>query len=591
MARNDQRPSHARDYIAIGTKWARDVVAGRIIQGKWARLACKRHLDDLKRKGKDWPYYFDPWHGADICDFAEKMPHVEGNWCRCPHGKKGQHLERCGLIDLEPVQVFILMNIFGWRRKEDDGRRYSSVYIEMARKGAKSTLTAVVSLYCLCCEQEIGPQVIIGATTGEQAGKVFNPAKAMVDRSPDLASHFGLRTYSRSIACRDNNGFIQPINAKGKTQDGWNPHLGVLDELHAHKDRGLYDVVKSAFGARSNPLLWVITTAGTNMVGVCYEQHLFVRKILEGILQGDHYFAIIFTIDEGDDPYDPKVWPKANPMLGVTPKLKSMQDYASEAKASPASEGEFKTKRLNIWLGAANAWLNMEQWRRCENLALSWDDFDGLDCWVGGDLADKDDICALTLSAFREDDVLIFKPLFFLPEATIAAGRSKKVTGPASNYPVWLDQGWLQQTPGDWIDYDVIETQLAAWFDRYRIRHATFDQFAAAQRTASWLNEKYGDGETPVSSILTKSAPKVTDAASDLEARVKVQRIQHDGNPCMTWMASNVVVSRKIDGSILPKKETPMSENKIDGIDALVNGNTPYIVALPPPPPPSVMVF
>lgn len=330
--------THARDYAGIAEKWAKQVVAGRVVACKWVKLACRRHLEDLARSKRDkrWGYVFDRWHADDVCDFIEKLPHVEGVWCKCPGARRGDHHERCGLIDLEPPQIFILTTVFGWRRIDDGGRRFSYAYVEMARKGAKSTLTAGVSLYCLSCEGEVGPQVVIGATTGAQAGKVFEPARKMVGKSPDLREAFDLEAWAKSITCGQNGGYIQPINAKGSTQDGHNPHLGVLDELHAHANRALFDVIKSAFGARTNPLMWIITTAGFKTNGICYEQRTYLTKVLEGIFEADHYFGIIFTLDEAvldetgavvvpaDDPYDEKVWAKANPMLGITPDRKSV---------------------------------------------------------------------------------------------------------------------------------------------------------------------------------------------------------------------------------------------------------------------------
>lgn len=558
--------TEARNYPEIAEKYAEDVVSGQIIACKYVKLACKRHLDDLKRP--DWAYRFDDWHAADICDFIEKLPHIEGVWDE-------------PTIRLEPAQIFILAVVFGWRRVLDGGRRFSDVYIEMARKGAKSTLTAGVALYCLCCEGEPGPQIVIGATTGEQAGKVFKPAKAMVDKTPDLREAFGLQAFVRSITCAENGGFIQPINAKGSTQDGWNPHMAVLDELHAHRDRSLYDVVKSAFGARKNPLLWVITTAGFNTNGVCYEQRTYVTKVLEGAFEAEHYFGIIFTLDENDDPFDPVNWPKANPMLGVTPTLDSMVRYAADAKASPASEGEFKTKRLNVWMNAASAWLNVAQWKACADPDLTWDDFDGLDCWIGGDLADKDDITALVLAAFDAQNRLIFKPMFWLPEAVLLDPAHAEGRGPAP-YRTWSKQGHLQLTPGDWVDHNAVEAQVREWVDRYAVRRITFDQFAAAQAMASRLNEDFGDGSEPLAQVLHKKASAVTDPAKELEARVKggPSRLHHDGNPVMNWMASNVVVSRRRDETILPIKESQMSPNKIDGIDALINAIEPALKVL-----------
>lgn len=553
--------THARDYSGIADQWARDVAAGRVVACKLVKLACKRHLNDLKR-ARSWGYHFDRWHADDVCDFIEKLPHVEGVW-------------ETPTLWLEPPQIFILTTVFGWRRNEDGLRRFSSVYIEMARKGAKSTLTAGVALYCLCCEDEPGAQIIIGATTGEQAQKVFNPAKQMVAKTAALREAFGVKDWARSITCEDNGGFIQPINAKGKTQDGWNPHVGILDELHAHTDRALFDVVSSAFGARKNPLRWIITTAGFDTNGVCYEQRTYIAKVLEGMVEAEHYFGIIFTLDEKDDPFDPKVWIKANPMLGVTPTLRSMQDEAANARSSPSEEGNFKTKRLNLWMNAVAAWLSGPQWLACADPDLTWDAFDGLDCWIGGDLADKDDITALVLAAFDAEGRLIFKPVFWLPEAVMKNRRQAEV------YANWVkgDEPALRLTHGDWVDHNEVETQVRAWVARYAVRRITFDQFAAATAMASRLNEDLGSGGEPLAQILHKKASAVTDPARELEARLKGGRARliHDGNPVMNWMASNVVVSRRRDETILPIKESQMSPNKIDGIDALINAIQPAV--------------
>lgn len=556
------QPPEERDYVAIGRQYAEGVVAGIIVAGKWTNLACKRHLDDLQRT--DWRYHFDDWHANDVCDFVEKLPHVEGEW-------------ETPTIRLEPVQVFILTTVFGWRRS-DGFRRFSTTYIEAARKFAKSTLTAAVALYCLTCEGEAGAQIVIGATTGEQAGKVFLPAKRMVEKTPALAEAFELETFARAVTCRQNGGFIQPINAKGKTQDGWNPHLGVLDELHAHKDRALFDVIKSAFGARKNPLLWIITTAGFDTNGVCYEQRTVATKMLEGTVPLEHLFAVIFTLDEKDDPFDERVWVKANPMIGITPTWETMRAAAADAKVSPREEGNFKTKNLNVWMNAASAWLNMVQWQACGDDKLTWDDFKGRDCWIGGDLADKDDITAAVLSAFDDDGRLICKPKFWLPEAVLKQPEHMKGRSSA-HYRDWADKGYLKLTPGDWVDHGEVETTLRDWIESYSIRKITFDQFAAGQLMASRINEDLATPDNPLCQILHKKAANVTDPAKDLEARVKSgpTRFRHDNNPVMNWMASNACVARRRDETILPIKETEMSPNKIDGIDALINAMHPAV--------------
>ncbi len=560
-------PEHARDYCGIAREWAEDVIAGRIVAGKLVKQACQRHLTDLmKPRSVIWGYWFDRWHGDDICDFIEKLPHVEGQW-------------DTPTIFLQPPQIFLLTTIFGWRR-EGNYRRFSTCYLEMARKAAKSTLTAGVALYCLTCENEVGPQVIIGATTGEQAGKVFKPAKAMVDKLPDLQDAFGLSTLSRAIVCRSNNGGIQPINAKGKTQDGWNPHVGILDELHAHKDRSLFDVIKSAFGARKNPLFWIITTAGFDTNGVCYEQRSTAVKMLEGAVKLDHLFALIFTLDEGDDPYDEKNWPKANPMIGITPTWEIMRSAAADAKVSPNEEGNFKTKNLNIWMNAASAWLNITQWNKCSDPSLDYDAFDGLECYIGGDLADKDDITALALCALDKTGRLLVKPKFWLPQSVLLQPTHAEGRGNAP-YRSWssdkLIVPYLNLTPGDWVDHGEVEKQVRQWLDRYIVKKVTFDQFAAAQLMATRLNEDYGTPEKPIAQILHKNSKNVSDPAKDLETRVKAgpEKFCHDGNPVLTWMAANCVVSRRRDETLLPIKESQMSPNKIDGIDAVINAIQP----------------
>jgi len=584
---------HARDYVAIATAYAKRAAADKrqVEHCKWVRLAAQRHLDDLKRaKKKDFPYRFDPWYGNDVCDFGEKMPHVEGNWCKCPRAKFGEHRDRCGLIDLEPFQIFILVVVFGWRDKETGFRRFTVVYEELARKNAKSTLTAVVSLYCLACEDEPGPQVLTAATTFDQAKKVFHPAKRMVEKTPALQEAFGLTPWAKSITCADNGGYMQPIHAKSKSQDGHNPHVVTMDELHAHADRGLYDVMVSAFGARTQPLLWIITTAGFNLLGICYEQRTFGTKVLERTIIAEHMFVIIYTLDEakdftperkqGDDPYKEKNWIKANPLARAAPSLlNEIRKRAIEAKASPSAEGNFFTKNLNRWLGAASAWLNISQWMACSDPSLTLDDFIGLDCYLGADLSNVDDLSALVLAAERPDGQLLVKSFFYVPEARLQRqdANLKQIT---DLYKGWVASGHLTATEGDFIDHNVIEAQIRELKEKLAVRRATFDQWNSGLAMASRLNADFDDGGEAFAVQMAKNAANVTDPAKHIEARVKAgpSRLRHDGNPVFNWMAGNAVVDRRVNGSILPKKETPSSPQKIDGVDALINATAPIVV-------------
>ena len=553
----------SRSYVAIAAKYARDVLRGKIPACKWVRLACRRHLDDLERaKSGEWDCYFSPTWANDACDFLEKLPHVEGTWDP-------------PTLRLEAWQVFIVVNVFGWRRRvgekknvDEDPRRFNTAYIELGRKNGKSLLTSGIALYCFCCEGENGPQVKTAAKTGDQARIVFDVCRKMVQRTPDLREAYELEVFANSIFCHLNGGTIKPITSLASSQDGLNPHLTIIDELHAHKDRSLFDVLKSARGARKNPLSWYITTAGYNTVGVCYEQRTLLTKVLMGIVPADHYFGIIYTLDVkdeeagipvDDDPFDEKVWIKANPNIGISPRWEEMRTYAKEARVSPSSEGEFKTKRLNLWLSAANVWLNMRQWDLCAAPSLKIEDFKGCDCWIGVDLSERRDVTGLVILFMRDGQPYVF-PKFYLPEDLVEELAHTTHT----HYAVWAKQGLFTLTPGDYIRMDVIGDDIEALDAEYAPQEIIFDQ-----RDDPHLFTRLTDAGLTVLQV-PKNAGTFTNPSKDLEAMIQAGRFHHDGNPVLKWMASNCVVDRRIDGSLLPKKETKDSEEKIDGIDCVI---------------------
>ena len=265
------------DYLAIAHTYTCGVLDGRIVACALVRQAIERQQRDRHRAVTDptFPYVWSDTHAAAICAFAETCPHIEGKW-------------DTPTLTLQPWQVWLLSTLFGWRqRAAPERRRFTDAYIEVARKNGKSVLAAIVMLYCFLQEGENGPQVKIAATTRSQADIVFQTAKKMVQRLPALREQFGLQTFANAITCETNSGSLQPINSKSSSQDGLNPHACCIDELHAHKDRGLFDVLLSARGSRTNPLSLSITTAGYNMLGVAFEQRSFLVKVLQQIFVAD----------------------------------------------------------------------------------------------------------------------------------------------------------------------------------------------------------------------------------------------------------------------------------------------------------------
>jgi phage terminase large subunit-like protein len=274
-------------HVDAALDYARRVQSGEIPACKWARLAVDRQLDDLAREpGDSWPWVFDADRAERPCDFLELLPHIKGKWAR----------ER-RLIELDPWQCFILTTVFGWVHRDTGLRRFREVYLEIPRKNAKSTLSSGVALYMLTADGEQGAEIYSAATTRDQARIVFDDAKAMAERTPDMRTYLGVAILQHCITVAATASKFAPLAAEGSTLDGLNVHFAVLDELHAHKTRAVYDVIDTARGAREQSLLWNITTAGTDRGGICYERRTHLTKVLERVIDDHSTFGIIYSID------------------------------------------------------------------------------------------------------------------------------------------------------------------------------------------------------------------------------------------------------------------------------------------------------
>ena len=535
-----------RDYVAMARQYAEDVVAGRIVSGKLAILACKRHLDDLaKPLSEDWPWIFDADLAARPCEFIELLPHIKGKWAR----------ER-RKITLEPWQCFALTCVFGWVHHETGLRRFLEVYEEVARKNAKSTKCAGIALYMVGADGEAGAEVYTAATTRDQARIVFDDAKAMAAREPEMQAALGLEVMQHALIVAGTASKLAPLAAEGSTLDGLNVHCAIVDEVHAHKRRDVYDVLDTARGAREQSLLWLITTAGSDRSGIGYERRGYAVKVLQGVIRDDRLFGLIYTIDEGDDPLDPAVWPKANPNYGVSVLPDEFAAAARKASETPSAMANFLTKRLNVWVNADAAWMDMRAWDRCADTSLTLESVAHLPCWIGLDLASKVDIAA-KVRVFRDrvDDKWYVLGDYYLPERAVQESRN-------SQYDGWSRRGLLQVTPGEVTDYDQIESDILADHSSLQVREVPFDPHNAIE-----LVNHMNDAGVPMvemrPTVLNFSEPMKT-----LEALVLQGKLVHNGDPVLTWMVSNVVCHLDAKDNIYPRKERP--ENKIDGVVALI---------------------
>lgn len=539
-------------FAQIARGYAEGVVSGVIPANKWVRLACQRHLDDLKKyKGKGAKYRFNPllkrkngkeYYPADsICAFIELLPHVKGP-------KAGDQ------IRLEPWQVFNLAVSFGWVKK-DGKRRFRRVYIEVPRGNAKSTLSSGVALYMLTADGEGGAEVYSLATTRDQARIVFGDAQTMARRSAGFRQRFGVDVNAHNMSVLGTGSKFEPLSAEGSTLDGLNIHFACIDELHAHKTRAVYDVTETGTGKRDNSLLWVITTAGSNRAGICYEVRTFVTKVLDGIFEDDSQYGIIYGLDDGDDWTTEEALIKANPNWGVSVREEILLPLQSKAMQLPSATNNFLTKHLDVWVSTDTAWMDMRAWDACGDGKLSIDDFAGKPCWIGLDLASKVDIAALVILFEGDDGRFVCFGKYYLPEeAVIDSGNSQ--------YSGWEREGRLTVTPGNVTDYAWIEADLIDICARFDVKAVAYDPFQATQLSTRMMGEGLPMLEVRPT-VLNFSEPM-----KSLEALVLQKKLRHDACPVMTWMVSNVVAHLDAKDNIYPRKERP--ENKIDGVVALI---------------------
>ena len=557
-----------KEKLHPAEQYARDVISGKIPACWWVRMACERHVHDLKH-ARERGFVFDPAEGQYVLDFIGQLRHSKGKWGR----GQGEH------IRLEPWQQFIVWVTFGWKRdhsrrwveKNSDGsvqdmrgtRRFRTVYLEVARKNGKSTMSAGLGLLLAFADGEPGAEVYSAATKRDQARIVHKEAIRMVRKNRGLKKHINIVKDNLSIEATASK--YEPLGADSDSTDGLNVHAAVCDELHAWKSREMWDVLETATGSREQPMIIAITTAGIDRRSVCYEKHEYTRKVLEGWSDGsfvdDTWFGMIFTLDDGDDWRDEKVWIKANPNLGVSKFFDDMRMKARRAEQMTSALNNFLRRELNVWVQGAVKWMNMEQWRKCAGDVPALElvqRLKGMTSYGGLDLSSTGDITAFVMVFLDEDDNVYVLCRFWIPEDNMLI-RSRD---DGVHYQKWVDEGYIEATPGNVIDYDFIFEQIERDAEMFDIDQVAFDRWGAARVVQTLQNKgmtmvQFGQG------FASMSPPM-----KDLERVVLKGQLRHGNNPVLTWMADNLVARVDPAGNIKPDKEK--SREKIDGIVALI---------------------
>lgn len=538
------------DHEARAEWYARGVLDGSIPAGGYVKRACNRHIDDLKRSEKKaYGYRFEPGKGSRVCRFIELLPHTKGKW--------GSRKE---LIKLQPWQCFLVMVLFGWVSKATGKRRFRMVYWEIPRKNGKSILAAAIGIYMLAADGEFGAEVYSGATTEKQAWEVFRPAKLMMSRSDEFRKHLGVDVTAKVLIRESDGSKFEPVI--GNPGDGASPSCAIIDEFHEHDTPDLLDTMETGILAREQPLILIITTAGANIAGPCYDKRDEVVKMLDGTVPNENLFGCIFGIDQGDDWSSPASLIKANPNFGVSVDAEILQAQQRQAMLNPTAQNKFKTKHLNVWTSVMAGVMNMQQWNLCKDDLLDEDELLNEDCWISADLASKSDLCAEQRLYRRMSHGLPHYYLFgtyWLPESAV------EDPGPNhAHYVKWVKQGLLIQTDGATVDFEAVTDKIVADCKRINPKEFIYDPFNATQMAQALMANNIEVVE------FIQNAGNFAVPLDELLTAVKDGRFHHDGNEITTWCFSNMVARPAKKGLISPVKQKP--HQKIDGGIAAIMG-------------------
>ena len=546
------------------TQYLRGVQSGRLVVGRLVRQAVERHLHDLQHRRDCW---FDTEEANFAISFIECLRQSKGEWAGKP-------------LHLEPWEAFLVASIFGWKRT-DGTRRFRTAYVEVARKNGKSTAAAAIGIKLFFADNEQGAEVYTAATKREQAKIVHEEAKRMVQASPALSSV--VQIYRDNLLLERTRSRYQPLGKDANTLDGLNLHAAIVDEIHAHPTRELWDVLETATGSRRQPLLLGITTAGegNSRESICWELRAYSQKVLEGLVDDPSWFAFVAALDEArydpdgqqispaDDWTDEANWIKANPNLHVTVKLDDLRRKFKKAIETPAAQANFKRKHLNMWVESHAAWLPMGLWDACAGgeqwygpqglLPAISERYRGEPCWVGGDLSSVDDLTALVF-AFRRGDGVDVIPCCWCPRDN-AVGRSRDRRVP---YLAWSTAGEIMLTEGNSVDYQAVRALLnrarGEW--GWDVREVAFDPHNARYLQSMLIEDGFKVTDHRQGFI------SMNDPIKQTQRLILERQLRHGGHRPLAWCVANIVAKTDQAGNIRFDKE--LASEKIDIAVAMV---------------------
>lgn len=497
---------------------------------------------------KNIDFYFDQAKADHITSFFEEwLIHSKGRFAGKP-------------FTLLPWQRELLEDLFGWCRVANDTRRFRMAYVSTAKKSGKSTLLAGIGLYMLVADSEPGAEIYGAGADREQASLCFKEAAQMVRSSHKLSEALEIVDSRKTIAYKSEASFYRVLSADAFRAEGLNIHGLLFDELHAQRDRRLFDSLRYGGAAREQPLLCSITTAGYDKNSICYEQYTYAKAVAADWTHDPTFYPCIHEIQEEDTWTDEKVWPKANPSWKVTIDPTDFAADCKEAQLSNSKENAFRRYRLNQWTEQATRWLKMEPWNQCSGGPTV--PLQGRECWMGLDLASTWDLSACVMVFPDDDGYFDVLCKFWMPEENLLEKEQKD----RLPYTTWLKDpaNGLEVTPGDVTDYDYIRRDINELRESYNIKKILVDRWNSTQLTV----QLDGDGFEVLG--FSQSFASMTAPTKLLENLVISGKLRHNGNKILTSMAGAVSVKTDPSGNIKPVKPQHGAGQKIDGIVALI---------------------
>ena len=536
--------------------YIQEVLDGTIITNQWIKAACQRHLDDLET-GEKRGLYFDQEEGQRFVAFFERfLHHSKGKWAGDP-------------FTLLPWQQFMISSLFGWKRS-DGTRRFRTLFCAVGRKNGKSATCSGLGLAMLDFDQEPAAEVYFSATKRDQARICHVEAERMVKASPHLKKRIGI--HRNNLHVKSTGSKAEPLSSEARSLDGLSPHCAIIDEYHAHKDAEIFHVLKSATGARAQPLLAIVTTAGWNIDGPCFHFQKTCQDVLQGIKDDDSLLPLIYCLDEEDDWKDQSTWIKANPSLGESISMDYLvEQYTQATNYGSTEEANFRTKHLNEWVSSSDVWIKDEEWMASGSDPIEVDEKSLT--WYGGlDLAAVSDFCCLVLVAPLPDGELLARRWYWLPES---AWERRMDREESSIHMDMLDLSYFHLSPGNVTDYQALRRTISGYYvqdgtvmhdtscimDQYNVASISFDRW----NSSTLVTQLTGDGVlmAPIGmGYASQSAP-----LRELERLILEKKLIHEGDPVLRWMIRNVMIQRDPAGNI--KLDKARSQDKIDGVMSL----------------------